>query len=280
MKKKYIILTSLFVANLFFWYSFFSYVFFHTTVSYLPVGQGDSELIQTKAGNILIDSGPDGSILSALGKTLNFYDKTIDVFALTNQDIDHYQGLFDVLKRYRVRVVMVNDNFADNETFRNLLQEIQSLNIPVVLAARGAEIDLNGNKLSVIYPMKNINQYFKANKNQLSVVTEFLTDKHSFLFGSDIDKKAENILKNFIDKTYDVFKVAHHGSKTSNTEQFLNVIQPKYSIIEVGKNTYGHPADETLERLDIIGSQIFRTDKDGLIRFVEDIAKGLKIKMN
>ncbi|MCX6736811.1 MAG: MBL fold metallo-hydrolase [Candidatus Parcubacteria bacterium] len=277
-----ILILILIVLNAFFWLSFFSYLSkFNSSVTYLSVGQGDSELISTFGGHVLIDAGPNASILEPLAKALPFYEKTIDVFVLSNQDKDHYGGLLEILKRYKVRSVMMAGVINFDESFKMVKDEIIKQQIPVFWAAQGAEIYFSDNrKIKFIYPNKGM---FSENKstNDLSVVLDYQTPTGNFLFTGDIGFKIEDMLMSVVSQAkYIALKVAHHGSKYASSSIFLNVINPAYAIIEVGKNSYGHPDPGTISRLEAIGSQIFRTDQNGNIVFSETKNQSWKINQS
>jgi len=277
-KILFFIFIALVFLNFYFYYYFFSYKELkNTSVFYLNVGQGDSELIRSQAGNVLIDAGPGRLILDNLGKALPYFDKTIDIFVLTNQDRDHYAGFFDLIKYYRVRVVMIYNRLSNDQWLKDFISEVQKREIPIFIAAQGAEIDLgDSQKIKVLYPLKATDLSPSFNKNHLSVILDFASRFRRFLFLSDADKAALGQILPSLGK-YDVLKVSHHGSLYNTTKELLERVNPYYSVIEVGKNNYGHPAPEVLSLIEQIGSQLLRTDLDGLIRFNEDQNGRLKL---
>lgn len=109
---------------------------------------------------------------------------------------------------------------------------------------------------------------YKDNENKNSIVTYFEISNYNVLLMADVDKEIENnLIKTYNLPKMDILKIGHHGSNTSTSKGFIDVVSPKYSIISVGlKNLYGHPHKETLDT--ITGSHVLRTDKDGSIRFV------------
>lgn len=255
------------LANIFVWFSFFNYLsIFSSRVAFLSVGQGDAELIINKSGNILIDAGPDASILTALGENLPLFDRTIDLFILTNQDKDHYAGFLKLIEHYQVRAVMLFKPLAVSQIFSQFLSALEKLKVPVLLAASGATVELTPQeKISVLYPFKN---FTSKKTNDFSVILDFSSFDWRFLFTSDADSNLEKRLMLFQNlKPYQVLKVAHHGSPTASSLNFLKLIQPLYAVIEVGKNNYGHPSEDVINRLNSLKSQIFRTDLDGNIKF-------------
>lgn len=238
-------------------------------VSFLSVGQGDAELIQIPAGNILIDAGPNAKILSELDKSLPFYDRTIDLFILSHPNKDHFTGLFDVLERYKVRAVMLDNLSYPDSLFQKLLKELKKRNILIIKGIAGTKVSWgNQDNLLVIYPETMIST--KKDPNKFSLIANLILGKNCFLFTGDVSSSQEKKILPLIPCPIDdsrILKVAHHGSRYSSCEQFLKGFNPQMAIIEVGENRYGHPHPDTLQRLKDIGAQIFRTDLDGTIRF-------------
>jgi len=270
MKKLFKYILVLFIAvNLFAWWIIFDFFYYpKNEVSFLSVGQGDAELIQIPAGNILIDAGPDAKILSELDKSLSFYDKTIDLFILSHPNKDHFNGLFDILERYEVRTVMFNNLSYSDSLFQKLLQELDRRKILIIKGIAGTKVSWGKqDNLLVIYPeiMVPANQ----DPNKFSSVDTLTLGQNCFLFTGDISSTQEKkILPLLSCSGYNrILKVAHHGSNYSSCVQLLEEFDPQVAVIEVGENSYGHPHPDTLERLKDIGAQIFRTDLDGTIRF-------------
>ena len=271
MKKLFKYILVLFIAvNLFAWWIIFDFFYYpKNEVSFLSVGQGDAELIQIPAGNILIDAGPDAKILSELDKSLSFYDKTIDLFILSHPNKDHFNGLFDILERYKVRAVILDNLSYSDSLFQKLLKELKERNILIIKGIAGTKINWeNQDKLLVIYP--EIMVPSKEDPNKFSLIANLILGKNCFLFTGDISSSQEKKILPLISCPIDnsrILKVAHHGSNYSSCTQFLKGFNPQIAVIEVGENSYGHPHPDVIQRLKDIGSQIFRTDLDGTIRF-------------
>jgi len=238
-------------------------------VSFLSVGQGDAELIQILAGNILIDAGPDAKILSELDRLLPFYDRTIDLFILSHPNKDHFNGLFDILERYKVRAVMLNNLSYSNSLFQKLLQELDKRGILIIKGITGTKVSWeNQDNLLFLYPDTMV--FPRQDPNKFSSVNMLFLGQNCFLFAGDISFAQEKKILPLLSCSNDNFrilKVPHHGSRYSSSALFLEEFKPQIAVIEVGENSYGHPHPDTLERLKNIGAQIFRTDLDGTIRF-------------
>ena len=271
MKKPFKhILMILIIANIFTYWIIFDFLCMPKgKVSFLSVGQGDAELIQITAGNVLIDAGPDAKILSELDKLLSFYDRTIDLFILSHPNKDHFNGLFDILERYKVRAVMFNNLSYPDSLFQKLLQELDKREILIIQGTAGTNVSWeNQDNLLVLYPDTIVSA--NQDPNKFSSVDMLFLGQNCFLFTGDISFAQEKKILPLLscaDNNSQVLKVPHHGSPYSSSEQLLEKFKPEIAIIEVGENSYGHPHPDTLERLKNIGAQIFRTDLDGTISF-------------
>ena len=258
--------------NLFNWLVIFNGLFNSSfKVDFLKVGQGDSELIQTKNRVILIDAGPGKETKQQLEKVLPYYRKTIDLVIISHPNQDHFKGLLDILEKYQVRAVMVNTLSYPNKEYQELIQELEKRNILLIQGLKGVKIDLNPDKLLILAPDKIDSKESDVNSN--SLVAFYTNENACFLFPGDIDASVEKKILPLIDASpclYRVLKVAHHGSKYSTDENFLKIFQPNFAVIEVGKNSYSHPHPELLERLNKIRAEIFRTDLNGTIQFYFD----------
>jgi len=241
-------------------------------VTFFDVGQGDSILIRTpQKQNILIDGGPDSKVLEKLGKFLPFYDRKIDLMVLTHPHADHVAGLIKVLERYKVSKVLLSGALHTTDEYIRFLELIKDKKIPATIALSGQFIDLGGTQIEVLYPFESLEgQSFKdLNKSSVVLRMDFL--ETSFLFTGDMDAEIERDLAgNEFDTDVDVLKVAHQGSKTSTSGLFLENVTPNIAVIFVGKNNFGHPHQEVLERLEKAGAKTKRTDTNGDIQIISN----------
>lgn len=257
------------------------------------VGQGDAILLRKGFTQILIDGGPNNQVLNCLKNNLPFYDRTIELMINTHPEKDHLAGLIEVLKRYQVKQLITDGVVIDTETDKTFNALIKEKHIPVFMAKKGDQINLNDLTFFVLWPPTNyINRNAAASQliysseekgsqvlgktsniaitkgkegttNNQSLVLLLTSQNSQTLLTGDIDELAEKQL--IKDNQFDnikILKVAHHGSKTSTSQEFLEAVKPQISIISVGKNSYGHPGKEVLDRLIKIGSQILRTDQN------------------
>ena len=243
-------------------------------VYFLSVGQGDAIFIKTPSGNqILVDGGPDNSVVQELGKVMPFWDRSIDVLVMTHSDADHLNGLPEVLERYKVSQVVetgIECISAQCEKWKRLIEEEGAGRRIVWL---GKKIDVgDGVMFEVLSPFENEEGESVNKKNNSSVVLKMIYGEQELLLTGDIEEMVERKLALAgVDIDVDFLKVAHHGSKTSTSEIFLNASTPKLAFINVGiKNRYGHPTEEVLNRLSNHGIKYYRTDTNGTIELMLD----------
>ena len=238
-------------------------------IYFLNVGQGDSELLALPGNvKVLIDGGPNKNVIYELEKVLKPTDRYIDLVILTHSEADHLTGLIDVFKRHRVGVFIFNGRLATSAAFKELTKIIGQREIPIVILSEGDKIARLKDKIIVIAPDKN--NLGSSELNDTTLVLKLESQGISVLFTGDIGKDIEKSLlgKYGNELNSDILKVAHHGSKYSSSPEFLKIAAPKLAIIEVGKNSYGHPTSEVLSRLANIGSQVFRTDLNGTLKLI------------
>jgi competence protein ComEC len=280
MNKKIILLIAvfLFFLNFFCWKDVFVLSSGNNLkVDFLNVGQGDSAFIQTPEDHqILIDGGPDSSALKKLPLLMPFWDKSIDLVILTHPESDHMQGLIDILQRYKADYILwtgVKKTAAEYDAWMKILAKQKKMGSKIIIAKSGQEIKAGNVLIDTIFPLQSIEgKDMKNTSNDTCVVSKIIFGKNTFLFTGDISSVAE---KEIVDSKEnilsDVLKVAHHGSKYSTSNLFLENVKPKIAVISVGaKNTYGHPTPEVLQRLENFGIKILRTDTSGDIKMASD----------
>ena len=234
---------------------------FNTYVYFLDVGQGDSSLIYSKHKVILIDTGGNDNI-KVSDNTIKFLKSTgkskINYLVLTHGDFDHMGEAINLVNNFKVEKVIFNCG-PYNELESGLIKVLDKKKIPHYSCIK--ELNIDDNKL---YFLNNKN-YGNENDNSSVIYTKL--NNHKFLFMGDAGVEVEeDLIEKYNLQDIDVLKVGHHGSKTSSSKKFIDEIEPKYSIISVGKNNrYGHPNNEVLNN--IKDSKIYRTDLDGSIMF-------------
>lgn len=231
-------------------------------VSILDVGQGDSSLIRLKNKNILIDTG--GNINYDISKNIlipyfkSVGIKKIDYLVLTHGDYDHMGEAINLVENFKAAKVIFNCGLY-NDLENELIEALDKKKIKYYSCIK--ELNVDNNKLHFL----QTKEYDNENENSNVIYTELNGYKFMLMGDAGIEKE-KDILEKYNLSNIDVLKVGHHGSKTSSSRTFIDEINPKYSIISVGKNNrYGHPNKEVLNTLE--DSKIYRTDQDGSIIF-------------
>jgi competence protein ComEC len=246
-------------------------------VSILDVGQGDAILIQTPSHqNILIDGGPSPRAIDLeLSKKLPFWDRTIDLVILTEPQADHMAGLTEVLRNYKVPQVFEPGIAYDSTTYQQWLSLVQAEEVGRKIAHAGQQIELgDGIMIDVLHPPLPLLQGTSDDIDNNGLALRLSWNRVSFLFTSDIGKEAEwYLIAQRANLRSTVLKVAHHGSLTSTSEQFLAAVNPEIAIISVGTdNRFGLPRTEIVDRLvtRLGNDRIYFTSTHGTIEFITD----------
>lgn len=275
MKKYYrpIVIGILLLSVVFIWQAVWREMPSKTlTIAFLNVGQGDSTYIESPTHQkMIVDGGPNGAMLSEIGKLMPWYDHYIDVIMITNTDVDHYGGFIDLLRRYRVGLVIEPGTVGGSPSYRALEDLIVQKNIKKVVARRGQSIEIGGGAhFDVLFPDRDVS---KLDTNNGSIIGQLVYGSSTVMFTGDAPVATENFVF-LLDSgrvKSDILKVGHHGSKTSASEPFVSAVAPKYAVVSAGlNNKYGHPNQETLnlfQKLNIIplitfklGTIIFNSD--------------------
>jgi competence protein ComEC len=272
-KLTYSILGILLVTTVLIWLAVFGQVQSNLLeVHFFDVGQGDAIFIETSNGRqVLIDGGPDKTVLEKLSQTMPFYDRTIDLIILTHPDADHVTGLVEVLKYYQVSHILTSGLKKDTAVYQRWQNLIKEKNIPLTIAQAGQRIILQEDIImKIFWPEQSLIKSLAKKANNASVVAQLIYEQSEFLLTGDIEKEIEQRLLNQGENlASDILKVPHHGSKTSSSYNFLKAVNPQIAVISVGENNrYKHPHSTVLERLREY--LICRTDKNGDIRIITD----------
>lgn len=241
-------------------------------IFYLDVGQGDSTFITINGCNMLIDSGndQDGYYIVQFLKAQNI--NKIDYFILTHCDEDHIGGAYKILDELQIGTLYMPSKENDTQTYERLLEAIERNNINI-------NTNLKASK-ETQYAIGNANWKVlsvdaKNNLNDSSIVIELAYGNTKYLFMGDATTKVEEMVEW---NEADVLKVAHHGSNSSTSKQFLEEVKPKYAIISVGRdNSHNLPDIDIVERLKNNNIKIYRTDESNTIWLTSD---GTKIEIN
>lgn len=263
-------------------------------VQFIDVGQGDCALISTPTGiNILVDGGGTVTFrknedswrtrkvpFEVGAKTVVPLLKKrgihrIHILIATHGDQDHIGGLQAVLEQFPVDSLLINGSLADSETMKKLMKTAISKNIPIYAPYQGMELQLDSTTrmqfLSPLNPLASDGVPIIKEQNHWSLVFRLMMEDASFLFTGDMDVSAEKkVIANEGkggSREVDVLKIAHHGSKTSTSDEWLRYWKPNASVISVGAtNFYGHPNTDVVQRIEQAGSVTFRTDIHGEVQ--------------
>jgi competence protein ComEC len=269
-----IVLLLLFVLNIIAWFFVFDlnqHRFLE--VSFFDIGQGDAIFIETRQSHqVLIDGGPGSAVLEKLGKEMPFWDRTIDLIVLTHPEHDHYGGLIEVLKRYKIENILWTGVYRDTAEYQEWQDLLLKEGARIFIAPDIQRVTVSGAMFDVLFPFENFEGKTVKNVNDTSLVAKLVFGGNSFLFTGDICKPVEKeLLEKETDLDSDFLKVGHHGSKTSSGEEFVAAVSPQVAVIQCGRdNPYGHPHPQTLETLEKYGIKVLRTDKEGDIKIISN----------
>lgn len=238
---------------------------------FMDIGQGDATLLRTPLGkNILIDGGPDTTLLYKLGQYLPWWKQDIDLIIISHPHADHIIGIIEAIKRFKVHAVLMTDveiNTPEFAELKNVLKK-NKVKIDILTTKRSLGIEDNVH-FEFLHPEKNTKFFSEKDINNTSILLRASYKESSILFTGDLEIRGqkENLNEN-IDS--DILKVPHQGSKDGLDEEFIKKVSPFYSIIFVGKNNYGHPSQRVVEAHQRQGSKVLITQKIGDIHFVSD----------
>jgi competence protein ComEC len=245
-------------------------------VSFLNVSEGDAVLIRQGNRQILVDGGPSPrAIMQELSRQMPFWDRTVDLVVLTHPHQDHLAGLLEVIRRYQVGQVLYLPVDYASPVYDEWLRLISEKGIKSVTATTGIQIDFgNSVSLKVLSPPEARFRGTESDIDNNSVVLRLEAGAVSFLLTGDIMSNTEwELTRNRAEIESAVIKIAHHGSNTSTTNEFLSVVNPRVAVISCGAdNRFGHPDVGILNRLiERVGAgNVYRTDRQGTIDFVTD----------
>ena len=259
-----LMLMLLVAAVAFVWYAVFSESGDALKVVMLDVGQGDAFFIRAPGGaQVLIDGGPGDRVLAQLGKVMPFYDRSIDALILSHPHADHLSGLVEVLKRYRVGMVMDSGTAEESGVYEEWKRLLADFGVPHYRARRGVRLLLGGGAVfDVLLPTHDV---AAASPHDGMLVGLLRYGEAEMFFSGDMEERLETYLLALGPlPDIEVLKVGHHGSRTSSFAPLISALQPEHAFISVGsKNSYQHPHEEALGRIAAAGAAIWRSDENG-----------------
>ena len=241
------------------------------SIHFLYVGQGDCTIITCDGEAMVIDGGPkaaSGFVYSYVRETLGL--RNLDYVISTHPHLDHVYGLSAVLNAAPVDVLLTPVLTWDSKAFESMISYAEKQGTPVVVPNEGDIYPLGSATVTILHCWPEAIDHGRT--NDASIVTRIDYGNTAFIITGDAEDWSEYMMVDSgTDLNADVLHVAHHGSDTSSTTEFLEAVQPAYAVISVGKNNgYGHPHTEVLNRLAKMESIILRTDELGTIVMSSD----------
>lgn len=285
-----LIVTSLGLGGLFFvaWARFYDG---KLHLIFCDVGQGDAILIRKNTLEILIDGGPDSKVLTCLSENMPFWDREIEIVVLTHPEADHLNGLVPAIERYQVSNFIASPAGNASAAFSRLKSLIEEKQIPIKNLYSGGKISFGDLELFSLWPEKSwllahlseeelskniyggavLGAQTSTNLNDFSLVFHLKYGLFDALLTGDADQRVQDeILETAHIEPVEIFKVPHHGSKTGMIDGFLEKASPEVAVVSVGKNPWGHPTKEVIEKLSNLGIRVLRTDQEKEIEIVTD----------
>ncbi len=235
------------------------------TVTFLDVGQADAALLRWGDHAALIDAGDTATAETLAVRLVNLGVRKLDVLVATHAHADHIGGMARLLEIFPVETVYWSDVPGEGQLYENLAGAFSDREMTPVSPRPGTVWSREGVTLRFLGPVQTYEEI-----NDSSLVCRIEADGVAFLMTGDMEAPAEeDLLAAGKDLNAQVLKVGHHGSTTSSTEEFLRAVSPELAIISCGKdNSYGLPAQETLDRLEELGIPVLRTDLEGELDFL------------
>ncbi|MBC1376368.1 MBL fold metallo-hydrolase [Listeria sp. FSL L7-0091] len=233
-------------------------------VHFIDVGQGDAIYIKAPSGeDILIDAGNKGKGKIVVNYLKKLKVKDIEVMVASHADADNIGGLPEVMNSIKVKSLYAPNSTNTTAAYKDFVNTAKKKKLPIKTAKAGVKLPIKGVNAQFVGPVKT---YGKTDRNNWSAVLHLAYKKNTFLFTGDAQTKAEtDMIKAKKTLRADVLKVSTQGSKTATSKAFVNIVKPKYAIISVGKNGYGHPTSQTVNTLTKAKAKIYRTDRNKTI---------------
>lgn len=241
-----------------------------TEIHFIDVGQGDAALIISGESSVLIDGGKQSAGDAVVDYLSRHGIAELDAVIASHPHEDHIGGLIDVFEAFDVKSVYISDEAADTRIYESLLDVIEDEGLEPRFPDIGDTITLgdSGGWFTVLAPGPDSRETYGDDPNVWSLVLRLDAGGCSALFTGDTTEKVErDMLDNNLELLQcDILKVAHHGSRTGSSQEFLQAVSPEFAVISYESgNSYGLPDEEVFERLEPIGTQIFETAKNGSI---------------
>lgn len=233
-------------------------------VHFLDVGQGDSTFIQCDGQTMLIDAGNNDKADDVRDYLISKGVTQLDYVIGTHPDADHVGGLDVVIDTFDCKTILMSNRTSNTKTYNDVIRSMKTQNEASTIPTVGTTYSLGSASFTIVAPNK---EDYGENTNDYSIGILLQHGENRFLFTGDAEEAAEqDMIQNAIDISADVYKAAHHGSRTASSSAFLDAVHPTYAVISCGEgNRYGHPHAQTLNEFRTRGIQVFRTDEQGAI---------------
>lgn len=243
-------------------------VSYDMTVHFLDVGQGLSILVQSDDQTLIYDGGDRSTSSFVVSYLKQQGIKTIDYMISSHYDSDHMAGLIGCLNAFEVEHLISSDYVHDSKLYQSFLNTVSSKGLTMKHPAVGTEYTFGTGSFQILAPAS----IDPDDSNKNSVAIKLTCGDTSFLFTGDAESSSETAMCNSgIDLSCDVLVPGHHGSATATSWNLLQAAVPSYAVISCGAdNSYGHPHEEVMEKLDSMEIDLFRTDKQGTIVATSD----------
>lgn len=240
-------------------------------VTFLDVGQGDCTIIEAEGHHAVIDTGNNNQG----EKVVSFLEEngidTLDYLIFTHPDADHIGGGDNVLEEIEVQKVIMPDLANDTKTYEEVAEDLEKFRVEVIYPEVGEQFRLGDAEFTILCPEPELVD--ENNMNEASVGIKLVHGKNSFVMCGDAEEGSEQRMVERFGKSLecDVLKCGHHGSYTATSKAFLKAADPVWAVISCGvDNSYGHPHQEVLSRLEDEDVLIYRTDQMGTITAFSD----------
>ena len=241
------------------------------------VDQGDGMLLISPSGKqIVVDGGPGTKITDCLSANMPFWDRTVELVVATHAQKDHMEGLLEVLARYKVEMVAETKVNNGSELYRAWEKAVENEKTKVYVAKAGDKLSIDAKQgqtlsIDILWPEAGKLAVWQSSPpsdlNESAIVLRVNYGQLCAYLTGDIPKET---LQGLIDRQCQVLKISHHGSKTGTNEEIINEVRPRLVIIQVGKNSYGHPTKEVIDLLTSNTVKILRNDTNGIIEVTSD----------
>lgn len=240
-------------------------------IHFIDVGQGDSTLLQTASGSVLIDCGESEYGDDVVEYLTSQGVEELEYFIITHPDSDHMGCAAYVLEHIKVNYFVINGKTKTAKFFEKALDAVENRDVALLEGRAGDVFEIGAIVIDVLGP--RVDNIDSLDSNDSSLILYVSYGERRFLFTGDAEKEGEELLLKW-DKSNikcDIFSAGHHGAKTSNSLELMMAASPKYVVISCGAgNSYGHPTAAALSNFEKCGATVYRTDELGTIVFVTD----------